>query len=566
MKVEDLKKLLEETDDKLSIFLDIEKINQYNLRRKEIANLINNFLSAEELYELYKQSILEKYQYAADYTAEDLKEILLNGENLNKGDKLTILSSTDAKTLSEFLINNEDFYKKSDIDIYEIIINLPSKEQKDFVEMMENIELPLDEKRRILAILNEDVKQSLNTIDFPEEYRTAITMKFDKISTRILFLDMERDLNDYKGLDNLIKVNPEDFTEEEKDRFKELCRICPNLEVVNTLDSGRELLSSAIEYINAEEWMSSVINSIPSKYSEAQKLAIIDNAIGNKISYSPDFDTEVYNYNDNNALWRIINTGYGVCGGIAKVEQYMLRKVGVESELVGSSNHAFLKIKDIELSNENNEFVKGNTIVDVTWNLVAHKFGGDPNCFCISYDVAREQDVDELGKDYKAHKNDEALQDATLNMDSQTRRNLFKSIGLTKNNGQFPVKSLVENSRLMDQLYAEQQDENINGQFLLLTQFLPDFATCQQESMQILKDVLLNNENLKFDKCVINRVYNRQDKDKRPVMYVYIESDKLGKKFYFADKDSRQFVELSPEEFEKQFECYRMDLEKNNRN
>lgn len=83
--------------------------------------------------------------------------------------------------------------------------------------------------------------------------------------------------------------------------------------------------------------------------------------------------------------------------------------------------------------------------------------------------------------------------------------------------------------------------------------------------MSILSDVLLSNENLRFNKCVVNRVYNRTDEEKIPILFVYINSDELGNKFYFANKDEGQFVELPQEEFIKQFECYEEDLKKHKR-
>ena len=70
--------------------------------------------------------------------------------------------------------------------------------------------------------------------------------------------------------------------------------------------------------------------------------------------------------------------------------------------------------------------------------------------------------------------------------------------------------------------------------------------------MTILSDILLNNKNLKFNKCNINRVYSR------------VNSDELGNKFYYANKEKGQFIELPQEEFVKQFECYEQDLEKYN--
>lgn len=458
--------------------------------------------------------------------------------------------------------------KEKNIHPYEVIRKLDTKEQKDCVANLDNLNLTLNEKREILATLKEDVKSSIDTTNFPEEYKSALNMQMKEYGREIT-LDLEKNLEDYRGLDNLIRINPEEFTEEQRAKFIKVCDICPNIKVISNINyviGSFACTSTASEYKEAEEWINSIIDNLNPEYLKAQKMAIIDNAIGKKISYSPDFGTEVFNEEDCRALWKIISSGYGVCNGIAKVEQYMLSRVGIESEMISSGTHTFLKIKDIELPLANGEIAKGNTIVDPTWNLKSHRFGGKPNNFCINYEQARKNDIDIEGKDHNCHKNDEQLQDATLNLDEQSLRELFTSVGIADKNGQFPIKDLLEKSKQLDEFYANEPEQNISEQFLLLKETCPEFTTCQNSSMSMLNDVLLNNENLNFNKCVVNRVYNRTDKEKRPVMFVYIDSDELGKKFYVANKDEGQFVELEQEEFTRQFECYKKDLKKNKRN
>lgn len=157
------------------------------------------------------------------------------------------------------------------------------------------------------------------------------------------------------------------------------------------------------------------------------------------------------------------------------------------------------------------------------------------------------------------------MQDATLNLDEQSLRQLFTSVGLADKDGKFPIKNLLEKSKQLHEFYANQPNQNIREQFLLLSQICPEFATCQNSTMSILDNVVLDNENLIFNKCVISRVYDRKDNKKAPVLFVYINSNELGEKFYFADKDKGQFIELSLEEFTKQFECYENDLKEHNR-
>ena len=156
------------------------------------------------------------------------------------------------------------------------------------------------------------------------------------------------------------------------------------------------------------------------------------------------------------------------------------------------------------------------------------------------------------------------MQDATLNLDEQSLRELFRSVGLADRDGQFPIKNLLEKSKQLDEFYADQPDKNISKQFLLLRKACPEFSTCQNSSMSILSDVLLNNEHLKFNKCIVNRVYDRMDERKRPILFVYIDSNELGQKFYLANQDS-EFLEVSQEDFVKKFECYEEDLKKHKR-
>jgi len=140
-------------------------------------------------------------------------------------------------------------------------------------------------------------------------------------------------------------------------------------------------------------------------------------------------------------------------------------------------------------------------------------------------------------------------------------RQIYTSIGIADNEGNFPIKKLFELSESIDNLELP-QEESLKKQLLLLQQIHPDFATCQNSTSTILQGVILNNSNLEFNKCVVNRVYDKSDNDKKPVLYVYADLAEAGKKFYYANKDSNTFIELEQQEFTEKFECYEADLEK----
>lgn len=554
-------------EERLEILGDKEfTTNKLHLKDYHIAEFIKGLPHEEDRIKL-----LEEYGFGKRLKIDIIKtlnsnkklSILFEDSSFNRFDKIRILKSLDSEALSQFLVDYKEFCSKNDIKPYEIVMGLNVEQQKDFVSKLEDLDLTLDEKREILATLKEETKRDVDTTNFPEEFKTALTIQTTETGT-IVDIDFSRKLEDYQGLDNLIRVNPEQFTEEQRNQFIKLCDICPNQKVVSTLNNSVQYYSTVQEYKEAEEWITSIINKLNPEYSKAQKMAVIDNEIGKRISYSPDFDTEVFDAEECRALWKIISSGYGVCNGIARVEQYIFSRVNIESELIGSGRHAFLKIKDIEFPLANGETIRGNTILDPTWNLTSHRFGAKPDNFCINYEQARKNDIDDEGKDHNSHKNDEELQDATLGLDEQSLRELFKSVGLARKDGKFPITDLLERSKQIDELYANQPDRNIKEQFMLLKQACPEFATCQNSSMGILSGILLNNENLKFNKCVVNRVYERKDEEKRPVLYVYIDSNELGQKFYFASKDG-EFLETLQEEFTKNFECYDEDLAKNNR-
>ncbi len=70
-------------------------------------------------------------------------------------------------------------------------------------------------------------------------------------------------------------------------------------------------------------------------------------------------------------------------------------------------------------------------------------------------------------------------------------------------------------------------------------------------------------KNLEFNKCIINRVFDRSDKKKRNLFYMYMRiSEKEQKRFWVADKDLHGFVSISEQKFEEKFKCYDEDLKK----
>lgn len=347
------------------------------------------------------------------------------------------------------------------------------------------------------------------------------------------------------------------LTEEERKKLLKLCEICPNMRI---LDNLKMKASNSKEYMQGEEYIDEIINAINPEWTNIQKIAYIDNCIGKKISYNPMFGTEMENKDEERTLWKILSAGYGVCNGIAQVENYILERIGIKGEIVSGKSHTFIKLKSIELPQKDGNSMVGDTILDPTWNLSAQRFGARPRNFCLSYEEIRKNDIDENGKDQECHKNDEKLESASIGLDEECLREIYRQIGIADEKGEFPIKKIYNESEKIYKLGLN-SSEYLPRILNLLQENYPDFVHSVNETTSILYG-LLDNENFKYEKCVIKRVYKREDKGKMANLYVYADFGKDGRVFYVADKETGKFIELSQKEFEEKYECYQADLDR----
>ena len=110
-------------------------------------------------------------------------------------------------------------------------------------------------------------------------------MQTNNYCTRIMW-EKDKKIEEYRGLDSLLRINPEKFSKEDKEKFLRLCDICPNLLVINYLGNENEgkgdieFYSTPKEYRDTEKWIESILSDIKPEYTKLQKIAIIDHAIG----------------------------------------------------------------------------------------------------------------------------------------------------------------------------------------------------------------------------------------------------------------------------------------------
>lgn len=562
--IRDLIEALSE-DNRVLILSNKELVKKLGIDGFNLTNLIIGLKDDSSKSKLAKEHELNEYDQIGvikSFSDENKKRIIL-GEKVSERFLIDIISSLGTDAIIDFINNEQEFLTKKEIKIYQIIKRMLSERQIQVAERVEEIHLPEAEKRRILACLDNKTKEKLDLEKIDEKYRSLIDIRLETEFPNMGMIcpKLDDDFTKYKDLDELISINPLQIVKSEEDRKKliKLFEICPNVSVEDNLIISS---STGAEYIKGEEWVSSVLQGIQQEWTDVQKLAYIDTIIGKRISYTPNFGTEVENEGDERSLWKIMTSGYGVCNGIAQVEQYLLSRVGIEAELVSGEHHAFVKVNNIEIPTENG-IIRGDTLVDPTWNLTASRYGAKPNHFCKSYEELRKADIDDEGKDHECHKNDD-LQ-GTINMDEETLRKVYKSIGIADKDGNFPIIHLIQQARKVDETSPDIQT-NIKKKFEILKNWCPEFATCHNSTINVLRDVLFeNNEKFDFQRCIASRVYDRADAQKDAVLYLYMELQGVGKQFFYADKQSGEFVQMPQDEFERKFECYEVDLKENKR-
>ena len=121
---------------------------------------------------------------------------------------------------------------------------------------------------------------------------TALEIERDE--DKNIKIDFGGDLEKYSDLDEFIDINAVLFSREEAKKYLQLCDICPKMKIEDSVSKALSGFSTTEEYKASEIWIESILQELNPNWSNIQKIAYIDNAIGKKISYSPDFDTEVF--------------------------------------------------------------------------------------------------------------------------------------------------------------------------------------------------------------------------------------------------------------------------------
>ena len=534
-------------------------IKKFKLKQEDITNIIISFENDRIKLEIGNK--VDCNMIAVLSSCKDdckIKILMKSSCNLSQNDIITILKSMEVQKIVEIIKNDEEFkiLSNAGIELYQIVKDLMPQKQFEIMKLLSDMEMDKSKKRRLYACLKAGAKEKIDKRKLTPEITEVLDIS---VKDGFIEINLYDDFKKYKDLDPLIKpIRGMYRTQEDKEQIEELVQICPNVLIADKLGS---MYLNSQEYFKAEKWIEEVLENVDRNWTNIQKIAYIDNSIGKKISYSEEYGTEAFDIKSSINIWKIICNEKGICTGIAELEKYMLDRIGVRSNILRSDNHEFLKLVNLEFEDEKGILQFGNSVLDPTWNLTEHKFGGCPHCFCRSYKEIRKLDISSKGKDNLTHKNDE-LEDCALDISLCDAMNVYKSIGVIDEKEELPLRLLSDKSKQID-MQKYDVKSNLKKQLNLFKGMYPNFSKDMDSTMYILNK-LLNSKNMYFKKYVIDKVYNKADYNKKAVMYIYMNLDNEESLVYFIDKSSNQFINIPLAEFEKNFSCYDTQLEKNN--
>lgn len=313
------------------VILDKSFVDKAELTGYDLASIIK-VMDQEEIKAMFeeKETLIDELGFENGNFTTLINAIEDNNTKIEYMDQIDFASFERNSIISscsvDYLMENKEIFQENDICLHRFVKFLPEEKQIEFATKIEKFEIDIDEKRKILVMLPADTKEKLKDVKLGDVYKDALSIDMHILKeTEIANTEFDyNNIEKYRGLDELFSAMPQNMSSQEKRQFEKICEICPEIKVKDLLHISE---STGPEFISSEKWIRETLEGVDSNWSDLQKLAYIDNRIGRKISYTPDFGTEEFDQGDARSLWKIIDTGYGVCNGVAQVEKYMLEQV-----------------------------------------------------------------------------------------------------------------------------------------------------------------------------------------------------------------------------------------------
>lgn len=463
-------------------------------------------------------------------------------KNMQIDEILQRLSELDYNELNLFMKNEAEFAEKNNIFLYDVI---RFKDDKRQLKFLKKIDEKTEDFYKFLMALNRTNKEKLIKEEKYKEYikylkleNTEVVLN-DYLITSII-PDFEIDIENYRNFDNNLVINP--LKIENKEKLMELCYICPNLRIINIVENDKIAVSTGLEYYNSEKKIKDILKDIKEDYSGIEKVLVVENAIGRMISYFPTYSKKNnLEFNQKNAIWKIVDSTYGTHSGICNVMKYILEKIGIKSVILEGKEHSYLKVQTEECE----------IIVDVSWDMMYHKYGIVPRFFGISYDEIRKYDIID-GNDRKIHEN-ESGKNVNIMLKTDEIRQMMKKTNIYTDMGALQIQERTEE---IFQNYDFSQVQRLEGQIKIIERLNREFWKSPNENMGLVL-FLLEKADIKELKLIkMDICFDKKDEKKEPIMYIYAEFENGIEKRYYADKINCKFSEILKEEFENKFELY----------
>ena len=205
MTIQELKKTLEQKSDKMSIASSKEEKEKYkkdimdiilNLTEEDIIELLNdvNFVTnrlhilidtakiidiimlvhsehkQKEITDMYQLEPMQKSFIISKFKDEEYKiNILFEDKSLKQLEKVIILQSLEIETLIKFFAEHKNYFRENNIHPYDIVLFFNIERQMNFITKLDKINLTLNEKKEIMAVINDEVKEKIDITNLSEE-------------------------------------------------------------------------------------------------------------------------------------------------------------------------------------------------------------------------------------------------------------------------------------------------------------------------------------------------------------------------------------------------------------
>ena len=303
---------------------------------------------------------------------------------------------------------------------------------------------------------------------------------------------------------------------------------------------------SGKEFLQGEEIIESIIKEMDDKWTKKQKVSYVHYKMGELISYYPDFVFDGKEFNtalNKRSMWKSLTKGLNVCNGITSIEKNILKRIGVDSRVLSSGTHAFL-LSEVE---------GGNLISDATWDLSSSLYQGKPQYFGLTYKELREKEKG-ISESHRLENPPENV----VKIDDKELRDIYKSIGITDENGNFKMPIYHEIQKINSRTWENNQ-EKLNAFLKMFTEKFPKEATHLSETREILEYSMIT---LGIDKNLVNTrfVYNKDDKNnQKKILALHIGEKELENTMHILNLETMNFDKIELREFDKQYRTHTLD-------